>query len=176
MFKQIRARFRKPVVEPEWSPICVGEFTFWVLNREHLRITYMKGTPEAIELLKQCSFRIANGTLFISHLEVNSNHRRVGWGTEAVKELNRRFPKLKIEPDAVLTDPNSIAFWKNLERQQMIEPDALQDAEANLKRHQDAPFSLLRQQWSPESVPTSEGKKLMERYHAALKTMKQADT
>lgn len=166
MFDKLFSRFVRAsngsAIGP-WDQRRVGNFRLWIENREHLRIDHIKrGLKE--ENLALCSFRVCGSQVTVTRLEVAHCARRVGWGTELILELRRRFPDHQIDVSGIEIDPNGIAFWKKLSENGLVVASELADCEKMLERHCQAQASFCRESWQPPVQATDAARMLKAEY------------
>lgn len=166
MFDKLFSRFVRAsngsAIGP-WDQRRVGNFRLWIENREHLRIDHIKrGLKE--ETLAQCSFRVCGSQVTVTRLKVAHCARRVGWGTELILELRRRFPDHQIDVSGIEIDPNGIAFWKKLSENGLVVASELADCEKMLEMHCQAPASFCRESWQPPVQATDAARMLKAEY------------
>ena len=157
------ARASKSSAIGPWDERRVGDFRLWIENREHLRIDHIKrGLKE--ETLAQCSFRVCGSQVTVTRLKVAHCARRVGWGTELILELRRRFTDHQIGVSGIEIDPNGIAFWKKLSDEGLVVASELADCEKLLEMHRQAPASFCREGWQPPVRATDAARMLKAEY------------
>ena len=152
-----------------WGERRVGNFRLWVENHEHLRIEHInRDLEEECELegktIAQCSFRVCGSQVTVTRLEVAHCARRLGWGTELILELRRRFPDHQIGVSGIEIDPNGIAFWKKLSDEGLVVASELADCEKLLEMHRQAPASFCREGWQPPVRATDAARMLKAEY------------
>lgn len=159
-----------------WDERRVGDFRLWIENREHLRIVHINRELEKDiisrkpkeETLAQCSFHVRGSQVTITRLEVAHCARRVGWGTELIRELRRRFPDHQINVSGIEIDPNGIAFWKKLSEDGLVVASELAGCEKVLEMHRQAPSSFYRESWQPPAQATDAARMLKAEYDQQL--------
>ena len=175
MFERLTSLFARTLfgsaVGP-WDDRQFGDFRLWIENREHLRIVYTnsesKDNEPTEEVLAKCSFRVCDRQVTVTRLEVARCARRVGWGTELILELCRRFPDCQISVSGIEIDPNGIAFWKKLSEEGLIVADELPDCEEILEMHRRGPTSLCRETWEPPVQATDDARRVKAEYDQQL--------
>ena len=171
MFERLRSLFGRTLIGSAvgpWDERQFGDFRVWIENREHLRIVYTNSESKDNEPLAQCSFRAYDREVTVTRLEVARCARRVGWGTELILELCRRFPDCQISVSGIEIDPNGIAFWKKLSEEGLIVADELPDCEEILEMHRRAPTSLCRDTWEPPVQATDAARRVKAEYDQQL--------
>ena len=166
MFDKLFSRFVRAsngsAIGP-WDQRRVGNFRLWIGNRENLRIDHIKrGLKE--ETLAKCSFLVCGSQVTVTRLKVAHCARRVGWGTELILELRRRFPDHQIGVSGIEIDPNGIAFWKKLSDEGLVVASELADCEKVLEMHRQAPASFRRESWQPSVRATDAARMLKAEY------------
>ena len=150
-----------------WGERRVGDFRLWIENREHLRIVHIIRELEE-ETIAQCSFRVCGSQVTVTRLKVAHCARRVGWGTELILELRRRFPDHQIDVSGIEIDPNGIAFWKKLSEDGLVVASELAGCEKVLEMHRQAPASFCRESWQPPAQATDAARLLKAEYDQQL--------
>ena len=175
MFERLTSLFGRTLIGSAvgpWDDRQFGDFRLWIENREHLRIVHTnsesKENEPTEEVLAQCSFRVYGRHVTVTRLEVARCARRVGWGTELILELCRRFPDCQIGVSGIEIDPNGIAFWKKLSEEGLIVADELPDCEEILEMHRRAPTSLCRETWEPPVQATDAVRRVKAEYDQQL--------
>ena len=92
----------------------------------------------------------------------------MGWGTEAVAELRRRFPNRRIVVSGIEADPNATAFWRKLVERGFIECEGLEEAERWVEINESAQTSILREGWEKPAEATAEARALMAQFQHSL--------
>lgn len=175
MFERLTSLFARTLIGSAvgpWDDRQFGDFRLWIENREHLRIVYTnsesKDNEPTEEVLAQCSFRVDDRQVTVTRLEVARCARWVGWGTELILELRRRFPDCQIGVSGIEIDPNGIAFWKKLSEEGLIVADELPDCEEILEMHRRSPTSLCRETWEPPVQATDAARRVKAEYDQQL--------
>lgn len=146
-----------------WDERRVGDFRLWIESREHLRIVHINRELEE-ETLAQCSFLVRGSQVTITRLNVAHYARRLGWGTELILELRRRFPDHQIHVSGIEIDPIGIAFWKKLSENGLVVASELADVEKILEKHRQAPAALWWERWRPPVQATDAARMLRAEY------------
>lgn len=166
MFDKLFSRFVRASngsAHGPWDERHVGDFRLWIENREHLRIVHINRELKE-KTLALCSFRVCGSEVTVTRLEVACYARRVGWGTELILELRRRFPDHQIGVSGIENDPNGIAFWKKLSEEGLVVASELADCEKVLEMHRQAQASFSRESWQPPVRATDAARMLKAEY------------
>ena len=166
MFERLISLFGRTLIGcpiGPWDERRIGDFRLRIENREHLRIVHINRELEE-ETLAQCSFCVRGSQVTVTRLEVAHCARRVGWGTELILELRRRFPDHQIDVSGIEIDPNGIAFWKKLSENGLVVASELADCEKMLEMHCQAPASFCRESWQPPVQATDAARMLKAEY------------
>jgi len=97
----------QPSIDPYWIPVTEDDLTGSAAQELGIPQTAQKGTPEALEaaarLYKQLGrdAKVINGQLY----------RKYGFSFDQLKQLGKKYPKIKIQPRVVVGTPKEIAEY-----------------------------------------------------------------
>lgn len=111
----------------------------------------------------------AGDRVIIRDVEVCKSMRRAGWGTEGIKELQRRFPSRRVQVDDAVIEPrpDAVGFWNRSADRGLLRFDDREKVDRRLRAQHEAPYSVYLANYCEVATPEPFAVDLMEEYRDA---------